>query len=91
MMIVFSDNDKQLCEAVAKHLQVITMIKEIGDIKVVPKDETKQYGSYGKFWVIVDDACRKFSITMQSVYNAATDFEAGYKAAKGEANEHKKV
>lgn len=84
MLIIFSSDDKQLCEAVGQHLRVITMITEIGNIQVIPRDETHQFGHRGKFWVVVDDRCKQYSTTMQSVDNAASDFEAGYKAAKKE-------
>ena len=90
MITVFSSDDKRFCELLAEHLQVITMVKEIGKIQVVPRDETQKYGYHGKFWIVLDDRCKQYSTTMESVYNAVTDFEAGYKAAKKENEKREK-
>jgi hypothetical protein len=84
MITIFSDNDEHLCDLVCEHLKVMNLIREVGKVRVIPKDESQKYGSSNKWWVAVEDECKKYSTTLEQCHNCASDFADGYKKCLSE-------
>jgi|GEM_PF-5307445 len=82
MIAVFSDNDKELVEIVAKYLEETITLASDYKPTVIEKDPNEKYGLSGHWQIALPDICKKWPTTIEQVRNCVSDFEAGFKAAK---------